>query len=122
MRKVPTYDELSRDTITDPTDRIALPDRMAMQMRNTPQHTKFDDDTYLNLSDEQKKITKERIKEVEIRNLANTTNNYYNTHTVNNSNYEAPPTTPDMPGAPPQGPPKGPPPPASRPQMNAAGT
>jgi hypothetical protein len=58
MHKAPTYDELIRDTITDPKDRIALPDRMATQLRNTPQLTKYDDDTYLNLSDEQNKITK----------------------------------------------------------------
>jgi hypothetical protein len=123
MHKVPAHDELIRDTITAPKDRIPLPDRMATQLRNTPQLTKYDDDAYLNLSDEQNKITKERIKEVEIRNLANTTtNNYYNTHTVNKSTYEAPATAPDMPGAPPQPPPAGPPPPAAKPQMNAAGT
>ena len=45
MHKVPTYDELVRDTITDPKDRIALPNRMATQLRNTPQRTRFDEDT-----------------------------------------------------------------------------
>ena len=58
MHNVPTYDELVRDTITDPKGRMALPNRMATQLRNTPQLSKFDDDTYLNLSDEQDKITK----------------------------------------------------------------
>ena len=73
----PTYDELFRDIVTDPKDRTALPNRMATQLRNTPQLTKFDDDAYLNLTDEHDKITKERINYIEIRNLANTTNNYY---------------------------------------------
>jgi hypothetical protein len=81
----------------------------------TPQLTKFDDGTYLNRSDEQDKITKERIKEIEIRNLASTTNNYYNTTTMNKAMYDGPLTTPGPP-------PPGPPPPASKPQMNAAGT
>jgi hypothetical protein len=106
MHKVPTYDELVRDTITDPKDRIAVPNIMATQLRNTPQLTKFD---------EQDKITKERIKEIEIRNLASTTNKYYNTTTVNKAMYEGPSTTPGPP-------PPGPPPPASKPQMKAAGT
>ena len=54
MHKVPTYDELVRDTILDPKDKIALPNRMATQLRNTPQLTRFDDDASLNLNDEQK--------------------------------------------------------------------
>ena len=62
MHNVPTYDELVRDIISNPTDNIALPDRMAMILRNTPQLTRFDDATYLNLSDEQDTITKHRIK------------------------------------------------------------
>ena len=42
--------------------------------------TKFDDDTHLNLADEQNKISTERLREIEVRNLANnTTHNYYNT-------------------------------------------
>ena len=36
MHRVPTYEELVYDTITHPTDKIALPDRMATQLRNTP--------------------------------------------------------------------------------------
>ena len=57
MHTVPTYDELVRDTITNPKDRIALRSRMATQLRNTPQLTRFDDDAPLNLTDEQNKIT-----------------------------------------------------------------
>jgi hypothetical protein len=46
MHRVPTYNELIRDTIIAPKDRIAVPDRMATQLRNTPQLTRFDDDRF----------------------------------------------------------------------------
>jgi hypothetical protein len=88
---------------------------MATQLRNTPQLTRYDDDTYLNLTDEQNKIAKERIKEVEIRNLANTTNNYYNTTNVAKANAE---DITSLPGQPPNGPP----PPARIPKMSGAAT
>ena len=115
MHKKPTYEEMIRLSM-DPNDKIALPDRMATQLRNTPQLTKFDDDTHLNLSDEQNKISRERIREIEIRNVANTnTNNYYNTTNVAKANEE---DTTTLPGAPPPAPP----PPAAKAQMNMAGT
>ena len=50
MHKKPTYEELIRQSM-DPNDKIALPDRMATRLRNTPQLTKFDDDTYVNPTD-----------------------------------------------------------------------
>ena len=62
MHKVPTYDDFVRDTILDPKDKIALPNRMATQLRNTPQLTRFDDDSALNLNDEQAKVARERIR------------------------------------------------------------
>ena len=46
MHKKPTYEESIRQSM-DPNDKIALPDRMATRLRNTPQLTKFADDTYL---------------------------------------------------------------------------
>jgi hypothetical protein len=88
---------------------------MATQLRNTPQLTRYDDDTYLNLTDEQNEIARERIKEVEIRNLANTTNNYYNTTNVVKANME---DTTSQPGQPPDGPP----PPGRIPKMSGAAT
>ena len=73
MNKVPAYDELVRDTILDPKDKIALPNRMATQLRNTPQLTRCDDDASLNLNDEQEKVARERIREDEVRTQATTT-------------------------------------------------
>jgi hypothetical protein len=61
MHKQPTYDEMVHETITHPTDKIGLPDRMATILRNTPQLTRFDDDSFLNLNEEQGKITQERM-------------------------------------------------------------
>ena len=115
MHKKPTYDELIRQS-RDPNDKIALPDRMATRLRNTPQMTKFDDDTHLNLADEQNKVTIERLREMEVRNISNnTTNNHYNTTNITKANDEDTTTTPGAPPAPP-------PPPAARPQMHMAAT
>jgi hypothetical protein len=69
MHRKPTYEEVIRDTITHPTDKIALPDRTATQIRNLPQLTRFDDDNSLNLNEEQEKIAKERTRELEVRNI-----------------------------------------------------
>jgi hypothetical protein len=62
MHKKPTHDEMVYETTTHPTDEIALPDRMATMLRNNQQLTSFDDDSFLNLNEEQDKITKERIQ------------------------------------------------------------
>ena len=43
MHRVPTYDEIIKETITHPTDKIQLPDRMATRLRNLPQLTRFDE-------------------------------------------------------------------------------
>ena len=40
----PTYDELIQEAIIHPTDIIKYPNRIATQLRNTPQLTRFDDE------------------------------------------------------------------------------
>ena len=50
-----TYDELVVETITNPTDVIALPNREATIIRSDPRMTRFDDEAFLNLDDENKK-------------------------------------------------------------------
>ena len=56
MHKVPTYVEMVRETITHPTDKIALPDRMATQIKGLQQLTRFDDnEASLDLGAEQDK-------------------------------------------------------------------
>jgi hypothetical protein len=69
MHKVPTYQELI-DEIIHPTDKIALPDRMATQLRGTQQLSRFDDsEASLDLAGEQDKIQKERATEAALHNL-----------------------------------------------------
>jgi hypothetical protein len=98
MHRVPTYDEIIKDTIIAPKDKIELPDRMATQLRNSPQLTRFDDESDLNLADEHDKISKEKIRAIEVRNQASVINNYYNTTITHTT--EDPPTT-TLPGQPP---------------------
>ena len=43
MHKRPTYETLVKDTILEPKDKIALPDRMATILRKTQQLTRYDD-------------------------------------------------------------------------------
>ena len=50
-----TYDELVVQTLTNPTDVIALPNREATIIRSGPRLTRFDDEGFLNLDDENKK-------------------------------------------------------------------
>ena len=54
-----TYDELVVETITNPTDVIALPNREATIIRNDPRMTRFDDEAFLTLDDENKTIQAE---------------------------------------------------------------
>ena len=54
-----------RDTITHPTDKIELPNRMATQLRNTPQLTRFDDnEASLDLEAEQEQKRKELEEQI----------------------------------------------------------
>ena len=49
MHKRPTYETLVKDTILEPKDRIALPDRAATILRKTQQLTRYDDAEFLDL-------------------------------------------------------------------------
>jgi len=68
--KRPTYAELVRDTITNPKDKIALPDRYATQLRNTPQMTRYDDESFLDLTQDNKTIMVEKMKQTTVRQQA----------------------------------------------------
>ena len=72
MHRMPTYDEVLYDTVLNPKDRINLPDRRATQLRNMHQLTRFDEiDSTPDLSAEQARIAKERIKRAAIIGLDN---------------------------------------------------
>ena len=46
MRKRPTYETLVKDTILNPKDKIALPDRAATILRKTQQLTRYDEQNF----------------------------------------------------------------------------
>ncbi len=54
--KRPTYAEMVKESITNPTDKIALLDRQATQLRNTPQLTRYDDESLLDLNSDNQHI------------------------------------------------------------------
>ena len=49
MHQRPTYETLVKDTILEPKDKIALPDRAATILRKTQQLTRYDDAEFLDL-------------------------------------------------------------------------
>ena len=71
-----TYDELVVETITNPTDVIGLPNREATTIRSDPRMTKLDDEGFLTLDDENKKIQAAIFKQQTLRTqLSNNTKN-----------------------------------------------
>ena len=46
----PTYDELIQEAIIHPTETIKYPNRIATQLINTPQLTRFDDEDFLDIN------------------------------------------------------------------------
>ncbi len=89
-----TYDEMVLETITNPKDMVALPDREATILRNDPRLTRFDDENFLNLEEDDKKIATSRVKQQALRtavasntyNTTNVTNNDNTTNVTNNDN------------------------------------
>jgi len=55
--KISTHDELVIETLTNPTDVIPLPNREATIIRSDPRVTRFEDESFRNLDDENKKNT-----------------------------------------------------------------
>lgn len=62
MNKRPTYETLVKDTILEPKDRIALPNRQATILRNTQKLSQFDDPAFLDLEETQQKIMTNQIQ------------------------------------------------------------
>ena len=54
----PTYETLVRDTILNPKDKIALPDRQATILRKTQQLTRYDEAEFLDLEKDNENIAK----------------------------------------------------------------
>lgn len=60
-----TYESLVRDTILNPKDKIALPNRKATQLRSTQQLSQWDDSEFLDLQDLSENITKNRLHQAQ---------------------------------------------------------
>ena len=70
MHKRPTYETLVKDTILEPKDKIALPDRAATILRKTQQLTRYDDAEFLDLEKDNENIAKERAQQARINAAA----------------------------------------------------
>ncbi len=101
--KKPTYAEIVKQTITNATDKIALPDREATQLRNTPQLTRYDDESFTDLNNDNQHIILEQLKQTNLRQAVSTPT--IHTHKVERALNED--------ASMPQAPPPPPPPPAA---------
>ena len=63
LHKRPTYETLVRDTILEPKDKIALPDRAATILRKTQQLTRYDEADFLDLEKDNENIAKAKAQE-----------------------------------------------------------
>jgi hypothetical protein len=71
MHRVPTYAEIIEEAIIHPVDKIQLPDRQALFIRNLNQMTRFDEvDDPANIGDEQERIQEAKLKELTLKQLA----------------------------------------------------
>ena len=67
LHKRPTYSSLVRDTILDPKDKIALPDREATIFRKTQQLTKYDEAEFLDLEKDNENIQKQTMQQANLQ-------------------------------------------------------
>ena len=72
----PTYETLVRDTILEPKDKVAFPDREATILRKTQQLSRYDDSEFLDLEkdNEKQKIKQEQTRQATINAAAGNDN------------------------------------------------
>jgi hypothetical protein len=59
----PTYDELIQEAVIHPTETIKYPNRIATQLRTTPQLTRFDDESFLDMNTISSNAAKQNIQQ-----------------------------------------------------------
>jgi hypothetical protein len=59
----PTYDELIQEAVVHPTETIKYPNRIATQLRTTPQLTRFDDESFLDMNTINSNAAKQNIQQ-----------------------------------------------------------
>ena len=70
MHQRPTYETLVKDTILEPKDRIALPDRTATILRRTQQLSRYDDVEFIDLEKDNENIMKEQAQQMNVKAAA----------------------------------------------------
>jgi hypothetical protein len=65
--KKPTYDELIREAVIHPTETIKYPNRIATQLRTTPQLTRFDDESFLDMNTINSNAAKQNIQQTAVQ-------------------------------------------------------
>jgi predicted phage tail protein len=63
----PTYEELFQEAIINPTEMIKYPNRIATQLRNTPQLTRFDDENFLDVNILNSNAMKQNIQQTAVQ-------------------------------------------------------
>jgi hypothetical protein len=69
LRKRPTYNQVV-DYLENEQPKIKYPDRRATFLRNSPYLSQFDGDSWIDLEEQESNITKEQLKEAEIKRLS----------------------------------------------------
>ena len=72
LHQRPTYETLVRDSILEPKDKIALPDREASILIRTQQLSRYDDVEFMDLEKDNGNIAKEQAQQAEIRATSGT--------------------------------------------------
>jgi hypothetical protein len=67
----PTYDELIQEAVIHPTETIKYPNRIATQLRTTPQLTRFDDESFLDMNTINSNAAKQNIQQTAYQKAIN---------------------------------------------------
>ena len=71
LRKRPTYNEVV-NYLENEQPKIKYPDRRATFLRNSPYLSQFDGDSWIDLDEQEQDINKEKLKQLQLRELAST--------------------------------------------------
>ncbi len=66
LRKRPTYNQVV-DYLENEQPKIKYPNRTASFLRNSPYLSQFDGDSWIDLEEQESNITKEQLKEAEVK-------------------------------------------------------
>ena len=108
LKQRPTYETLVKDTILEPKDKIALPDRQATILRKTQQLSRYDDVEFIDLEKDQENIAKEQAQQMNVKAAASAIGSIAETRTAQPGPHQGHtftnPPTPQPPsgGAPPR--------------------